>query len=732
MRRILLIAGVATIAVLAAGFSAPAWLSELIVQLAPRYGVEVRTLALSRVGLRGLHATRVEAAVGTDTISGRDVEIAWEPLELLVEGRVRAVRAAALTIEVGARDPTRDTTAAALPQPLALAGLLPELPALTLPLVELRAPALGFAGAGEVIVDDERLAFAFAAKQPEEAAPFALRGSVTSSGLVDVVLVDSDAPDAPVLDVSSTLHDAHIELTGKLALTGYPLALVVRENTGLPAGAGRVSGEFTGVMPWPPAGIDTLRGAGSFVVQWQDGEERFAVQEVRARMAGSAADIAFELEGGRLSIAAPATTVTVPPGLKGRVQDNRIEVAGAGLLARIALEAGPVELRPERIVATLGQVLTLQVDGELRAPTVASAWLGELIGDFTSTSTLRSEALYTAQTWLSTEIDLQLRLGEQRLPVAVSVSGSNDELRTVADANGELALAPLAGLLQPWPDALVLMAGDVQYTFNAASTLNIADDQTSEPVFTGEGRTVLTGLRGSWDGDPFTDLAGDLRLSLDGADVVLIPSPVSIASVDVGVAVRDISAKLDGTTTHVAVRDGRLNVLGGSGRVEDFVYDVDADRAAFAVQLENLDLAEVLALEGDKVAGTGRLTGSLPVRYSASGVAIDSGVLSSVEGGTIHLSTDLARATGQPGLDFALKALTDFRYQSLSSQVDLADDGDLLFAVSLLGLNPEVEDGRPIQYNLNVTENIYALLDSLRTQRALTDALERKLNERRN
>jgi hypothetical protein len=74
-----------------------------------------------------------------------------------------------------------------------------------------------------------------------------------------------------------------------------------------------------------------------------------------------------------------------------------------------------------------------------------------------------------------------------------------------------------------------------------------------------------------------------------------------------------------------------------------------------------------------------------------------------------------------------LRALGDFSYTELEADVDYAADGTLALAVRLLGNNPAVEAGRPIQYNLQLTQSVPDLLRSLRLSDQLTDHIERHI-----
>ena len=101
-------------------------------------------------------------------------------------------------------------------------------------------------------------------------------------------------------------------------------------------------------------------------------------------------------------------------------------------------------------------------------------------------------------------------------------------------------------------------------------------------------------------------------------------------------------------------------------------------------------------------------------------------------GGRLRYAADAAllERLSQPGLSLAMTALGDFRYAELGSFVDYETDGTLALRIRLAGASPDVEAGRPINFNLNVTQNLPLLLQSLRLSQNIGETLERRLRER--
>jgi len=170
-----------------------------------------------------------------------------------------------------------------------------------------------------------------------------------------------------------------------------------------------------------------------------------------------------------------------------------------------------------------------------------------------------------------------------------------------------------------------------------------------------------------------------------------------------------------------------VQLLGGRATAAPFSYRPADGMAATQVMLEDLDLALILALEGEHITGTGRLDGTLPVRFSSGGISVSGGkIVARPPGGELRLQSSIARAITQPGLDMALTALTNFRYTVLETVVGYSEQGDLALGVRLEGRNPDVERGRPIHFNLNVSENIPVLMRSLRLKDEFAERIERK------
>ncbi len=228
----------------------------------------------------------------------------------------------------------------------------------------------------------------------------------------------------------------------------------------------------------------------------------------------------------------------------------------------------------------------------------------------------------------------------------------------------------------------------------------------------------------------------------------LQPQPITIAEVTAGIPVRNISATLSANTDSVQLQNFTADLFGGKITQPSINYSLSGTENRFTLQLQQLQLAQILALQ-QGVEGTGVIDGSVPIRLSTTGVSIDGAQLQARPPGGVlryHGSTP-ASAVQNPGLAIALKSLENFHYDSMSIRADFALDsskgsatarstalstadstnGDLLLAVALKGRNPTAPDTPPVNFNLNIRENIPDLLRTLQIGDDISARIEKRI-----
>lgn len=149
------------------------------------------------------------------------------------------------------------------------------------------------------------------------------------------------------------------------------------------------------------------------------------------------------------------------------------------------------------------------------------------------------------------------------------------------------------------------------------------------------------------------------------------------------------------------------------------------------VKIDQLDLGAVLKLEQQQgLSGEGKLSGYLPLSYINGELIIKEGeLLSLAPGGKITFqptATVAAYAAANVGLNMAIGALSNFQYERLDIQLDYAADGTALLKTRLKGNNPDWNNGHPVDFTINIEENIPKLIKTLQFADKLTKTIEKR------
>ena len=134
------------------------------------------------------------------------------------------------------------------------------------------------------------------------------------------------------------------------------------------------------------------------------------------------------------------------------------------------------------------------------------------------------------------------------------------------------------------------------------------------------------------------------------------------------------------------------------------------------LRVDKVDANELLqTLTGKKVSATGQFSGTIPVVIGQNGsLSFPSGGLNTEGPGTISMPPEALPGAGEK-LDLVRNILKDFQYAKFSLGINGIDGKGLSVVLSLEGRNPEVENGRLVKLNVNLTGD---LLDFI-TQNAM-------------
>ena len=291
---------------------------------------------------------------------------------------------------------------------------------------------------------------------------------------------------------------------------------------------------------------------------------------------------------------------------------------------------------------------------------------------------------------------------------------------------------PLQKTFKDWPELVSFDSGrlhsQIDFTLPYSGALKLAVNGSA------------SGLNGIINRSELKNLGLEFKVQLSGQTLALELPSVTIALLNPGIPLGPITLKkahfqaqlnniLQGSGHWQSIQANLLN-----GRVWLDAQDLDLSRTQrLLLQVEGLELQELLKVyPAEGLAGTGIIDGQLPIHIAHNNFYIEAGQLQAREPGVLQFQSEKIQALGQsnPAMRIVADALDDFHFNLLSSGLSYDQSGKLLLNVSLKGQNPDLEKGRPIHLNINLEEDIPALLASIQLSGQVSEIIQKRVRER--
>lgn len=291
---------------------------------------------------------------------------------------------------------------------------------------------------------------------------------------------------------------------------------------------------------------------------------------------------------------------------------------------------------------------------------------------------------------------------------------------------------PLAASLADWPALLGFddgrLQGQLDWSLPAGKVQQL------------DLKLSAKGLEGVYDRSEIHGADARAQVQLRGSALTIQLPALRIERLNPGVVLGPLQFQGRYEATLGKPLGGRLDwqqaevrLFGGRAWLAPGNLDLARDNAPQSLHLEGVLLEEVLkAYPAEGLAGNGVIDGELPLHVAPGGLSIRGGKLAARQPGFLQFRSEKIRALGSnnPAMQLVATALDDFRYQQLGSSLDYAQDGRLRLGLSLSGQNPALEQGRPINLNVNLEENIPALMTSLQLSDRVSDIIRKRVQER--
>jgi hypothetical protein len=294
-----------------------------------------------------------------------------------------------------------------------------------------------------------------------------------------------------------------------------------------------------------------------------------------------------------------------------------------------------------------------------------------------------------------------------------------------------LAGNPLSTTFTGWPPLLSLTTGKL--AANGSVNLTPADVSSSNQLLLGD-------IGGIYDRSLFAGLNATIDITLNDNLLQLQSNDLMVNRLNHGFELGPLS--LSATTllplaapeqTTLTLHRAELQVMQGLISANNQKLNFNQAENQLILTLQQIDLASLLQQHpSHDLTGNGKLSGTVPLAISAKGLSITNGNIAAEKpGGLLQYRSESTKAMASTNSNMKLvfDALDNFQYSVLSSKVSYDTNGKLLLGLSLQGSNPNMQQGRTINLNVNLEEDLPALITSLQLTNKLNELITKRVQQ---
>lgn len=293
-----------------------------------------------------------------------------------------------------------------------------------------------------------------------------------------------------------------------------------------------------------------------------------------------------------------------------------------------------------------------------------------------------------------------------------------------------LAGNPLASTLASWPELLNVNRGRI----GAAGQIRYQDN-----ALQGKALLNLREVNGLYDRTLFSGLSTQVSLNMIDKQIQANINPLSINQINHGLVMGPLTLQADYQAAlteplagALSLTDVRMTLMQGELTVEPVTLDMASTEQQIILTINQLELAELLRQHPTTdLSANGKLSGRIPLALKNGQFTVAKGMLSAEEpGGRLQYRTAASAAgASNSSMKIVFDALEDFHFTLLNSEVSYHTDGQLQLALQLKGFNPALQQGRPINLNVNLEEDLPAMIASLQLANKLNDTLTKRVQQ---
>ena len=306
-----------------------------------------------------------------------------------------------------------------------------------------------------------------------------------------------------------------------------------------------------------------------------------------------------------------------------------------------------------------------------------------------------------------------------------------------------LAGNSLQKTFKDWPKLLTLGSGKLEA--KGTSKYNLSSRKKSESwqdKFYTQAEISSNKVSGIFNETTINQLTSKVQLNLNKAHLIAKLPEFEILQINHGLIVGPVKIKGEYQAPFNQLTQGKLNLVTAKADLFNGQAWLNKQQLDFSqpflskLHLSNIDLHALLQqYPSADIEGTGKINGELPFKINLLKkpyLTLPEGFLKAkAPGGQIKYQPDSAglKKTHQ-SMEMVMNVLEDFRYSVLNSNIRYGDDNKLHLKLSLQGNNPAFENGRQVNFNIQLEEDLPALITSMQISNQVSETIKKRIQNK--
>ena len=306
-----------------------------------------------------------------------------------------------------------------------------------------------------------------------------------------------------------------------------------------------------------------------------------------------------------------------------------------------------------------------------------------------------------------------------------------------------LAGNSLQKTFKDWPKLLTLGSGTLEA--KGTSRYNLGSLKKAESwqdkLYT-QAEISSNKVSGIFNETTINQLTSEIQVNLNKTELIAKLPELKIVQINHGVILGPVELKGEYQAALNQLTQGKLNLhtvkadlFNGQAWLNTQKLDLSQPFLS-KLHLSNIDLQALLQqYPSADIEGSGKINGELPFKVDLLKkpyVTLPEGFLKAkAPGGQIKYQPASAslKKTHQ-SMKMVMNVLEDFHYSVLNSNIRYSDDNKLHLKLSLQGNNPAFENGRQVNFNIQLEEDLPALITSMQISNQVSETIKKRIQNK--